>query len=178
MQLQVCLLGAKRCPCTYREVVTTERSEAYPECTIEEYWNLRKMQCVQNKFYEHSGLREPVPCMEILRKLSAFVEAQRYQCKKNQKEVERVRVPRTASCASASLHRVQGFPVATKDRSDKGAVPGQEDWKDRGEFINSVLIFGQSSSRKFIDCGPLNSLPFFHLMKNFDTIFTKIPIMF
>ena len=33
------------------------------------------------------------------------------------------------------------------------------------EFINSVLIFDQSSSRKFIESWPLNSLQFFHLMK-------------
>ena len=38
--------------------------------------------------------------------------------------------PRTASCASASLQRGKDFPVASKGRSVKGAVPGREEWKD------------------------------------------------
>ena len=43
------------------------------------------------------------------------------------------------------------------------------------EFINSVLISDQSSSRKF-DCGPLKFLQFFHLIETFHMSFTKIPI--
>ena len=38
-----------------------------------------------------------------------------------------------ASCASASLQGGKDFLVAAKDRSEKGAVPGQEDGKDGGE---------------------------------------------
>ena len=38
--------------------------------------------------------------------------------------------PRTASCASASLQRGEDFPVASKGRSVKDAVPGQEDGRD------------------------------------------------
>ena len=43
--------------------------------------------------------------------------------------------------------------------------------------INGVLIFDQSSSRKFIESWPLNSLQL-HLMKTFHMSFTKIPILF
>ena len=45
----------------------------------------------------------------------------------------RKEVPRTASCASASLQRGKDFPVASEGRSVKGAVPGQEDGKNPGE---------------------------------------------
>ena len=36
-------------------------------------------------------------------------------------------VPRAASCASASLQRIKGFPLASKDRSERA----QEDGKNR-----------------------------------------------
>ena len=46
---------------------------------------------------------------------------------------ERREVPRAAYCASASSSVAKNFPVSSKDRSVKDAVPGQEDGKDRGE---------------------------------------------
>ena len=46
------------------------------------------------------------------------------------------------------------------------------------EFINSVLIFDQSSSRKFIECRPRKSLQFFQFIEIFLMSFTKIPILF
>ena len=60
MQLLVGLPGAKECPRTHQEVVTSERSQAYPEYAIEEYLEKRITECVQNKFYVNSGHREPV----------------------------------------------------------------------------------------------------------------------
>ena len=45
------------------------------------------------------------------------------------------------------------------------------------EFMNSVLIFDQSSSRKFFESWPLNSLQFFHLIKTCHMSFRKIPIL-
>ena len=59
MQLLVGLPGAKECPCTHQEVVTSKRSHAYPEYAIEEYLEQRITECVQ-KFYVNSGHREPV----------------------------------------------------------------------------------------------------------------------
>ena len=41
--------------------------------------------------------------------------------------------PRAASCASASVQRGKNFLVQSKGRSVKGAVPGQEDRKNREE---------------------------------------------
>ena len=43
------------------------------------------------------------------------------------------KLPRKASCASASIQRGKDFPVASQGRSVKGEVPGQEDGEDRGE---------------------------------------------
>ena len=40
------------------------------------------------------------------------------------------KLPRTASCASASIQRGKDFPVASEGRSVKGALPGQEDGED------------------------------------------------
>ena len=57
MRRQVGHPGAKECPCTHQEVVTSERSQAYPEYTIEEYCCQRMMKCVQNKFFVNSGAR-------------------------------------------------------------------------------------------------------------------------
>ena len=50
----------------------------------------------------------------------------------------RRKVPRTASCAIASIQRGKFFPVASKDRSERGAVPGQEYGKDRGEGLENA----------------------------------------
>ena len=51
----------------------------------------------------------------------------------------RKEVPRTASCASASLQRGKNFPVASSEgRSVKGAVPGQENGKDRAREYNQA----------------------------------------
>ena len=47
-----------------------------------------------------------------------------------EKKGRRESFPRTASSASASLQRGEDFPVASKGRSVKDAVPGQEDGKD------------------------------------------------
>ena len=44
------------------------------------------------------------------------------------------------------------------------------------EFQDRVLIFVQSFSRKFIECGPLKSLQFLYLIETFHMRFTKIPI--
>ena len=49
-----------------------------------------------------------------------------------QRKRGRRRVPRAASCAIASLQRGKDFPVASKARSESGAVSGQEDGKYRG----------------------------------------------
>ena len=45
----------------------------------------------------------------------------------------RRKVPRTGSCASASLQRVKGFPVAAKERSERAQCQAKKDGKDRGE---------------------------------------------
>ena len=45
----------------------------------------------------------------------------------------RRKVSRAAFCASAMLQRGKDFLVASIGRSERGAVPGQEDGRDRGE---------------------------------------------
>ena len=49
--------------------------------------------------------------------------------KKEDEEKFHARLPAQVPASSVS----KGFPAASKDRSEKGAVPGQEDGKDRGE---------------------------------------------
>ena len=109
------------CPCTHQEVVTSERSQAFSENKIEECWDQRIMTCSQNEFHANSRPRE----------LTEIVQAQRY--KKEKSEVGRIKVPHTASCASPSLQRVKGLPGGNERQERKGAVPGQEDGKDRGQ---------------------------------------------
>ena len=46
------------------------------------------------------------------------------------------------------------------------------------EFKDSVSIFDQSSSRKFIECKPFKSLRLFHPSETFHMSCTKIPILF
>ena len=69
------------------------------------------------------------------------VRHQSVKIKKREKINEkrgRRKVPRTASCASASIKRGKNFLVASKDRSERGAVPGQEYGKDRGEGLENA----------------------------------------
>ena len=70
--------------------------------------------------------------MEILPKLSEIVlstSPSRYKQKKEDEEKFQTRLPSQVP----AFQRVKGSQVATKDRSERGAVPGQEDGKDRGE---------------------------------------------
>ena len=59
------------------------------------------------------------------------------------------KLPRTASCASASIQRCKDFPLASEGRSVKGAVPGQEDGEDRGEGREDAIeCKGREGGRK------------------------------
>ena len=98
------------------------------------------MQCVQNIFLSASLERKFLlghpnsVKINVVNSKHCGTKQRKYrnetipQCKRESREV-----PRAASCASASLQRGKDFPVASKDRSVKGAVPGQEDGKDRGQ---------------------------------------------
>ena len=77
------------CPCVHQEVVTFERSQAYPEYTL-------------------TDLSESHGASQIEIRL-------------------------LGNTNNASLQRGRDFPVASTGRSEKGAVPGQKDGKDRGE---------------------------------------------
>ena len=91
MQLLVGLPGAKECPCTHQEVVTSERSHAYPEYAIEEYLEQRITECVQNKLYVNSGHREPVSLEQnfFVSCLNSF-KHNAIKVRRNQEEVGRI----------------------------------------------------------------------------------------
>ena len=71
-----------------------------------------------------------------------------------------MKVPRAASCASVSLQRGKDFPVASKDRSEKGAVPGKEDAKDRGEGLECTQAHKKEEEKRVqssTPCGDKNN---------------------
>ena len=134
MQLQVGLPRAKVCPCTHQEAVTSERSQAYPEYTIEEYWDQRIMKCVQNKFHARSGPREPVSLEWKI--FVSCLNSYKHNAIKVRKNQKRSRTNKSSThgllreCQRPACHR---FPGGNERQERKGAVPVQENGKDRGE---------------------------------------------
>ena len=120
-------------------------SQAYPEYTIEECSDQRMMQSVQNKFDVHTGPRESVSlewkffvsCLNSFKHNAIDV--------RKKKEVRRIKVPRTASGASASLQRGKDFPVATRDMSEKAQCQAKKTGKTEERVANATKGTGKGS---------------------------------
>ena len=63
---------------------------------------------------------------------------------KKYKEENEEEVPRAASGASASLHRVKGFPVASKDRSERAQCEAKKTGKIEKKVAKSTGGHGRS----------------------------------
>ena len=98
--------------------------------------NIEIMQCVQNKCYENSGPREPgtlewkffVSCLNSFKHISV---KQKSRTKKSSTHGF-LRKCQPSAC--------QRFPGGTEKQEPKGAVPGQEDGKDRADKRVSMFL--------------------------------------
>ena len=74
------------------------------------------------------------------------------ECHREKRDVENIF--HVASCASASLQRGKDFPVASKGRSVKDAVPGREDGKDAVTLDENATTKGQRRYANIGHMGP------------------------